>query len=872
MITIFKLKQNNENYMQTDPNNLELYSGITEKEAQVKHIKDGYNELPSSKPRSNLAIIIDVVKEPMFILLLFCSVLYLILGDLGEALMLFSFVFVVMGITLYQERKTERALEALKDLSSPRALVIRDKESKRIAGRDVVVDDILILSEGDRVPADAVLLSSNTILVDESLLTGEPIPVRKSQWDNQSEKRKPGGDDTPFIFSGTLIVQGQGIAKVTAIGVNSEIGKIGKALQSVETENTPLQKETGKLVKNIAIIGSVLCISIIVIYGISRSDWLGGVLAGITLAMAMLPEEFPVVLTLFLAFGAWRISKKHVLARKISAIETLGSASVLCVDKTGTLTLNKMTLSEISFNGDFFSTDNKVASSLPDKFHELIEYSILASSRDPFDPMERAIKIKGEELLKDTEHLHKDWNLEREYPLSSKLLAISHVWTSPDRKKLLISAKGAPEAITDLCHLGEKEIEKLKKDVAAMADNGLRVLGVAKAEFDEGKLPGNQHDYEFQLLGLIGFTDPVRPGVADSVKLCYDAGIRVVMITGDYPGTAKNIAAQIGLKNTENFITGPDLEMLTEKELSEKIKTINIFSRVVPEQKLLIVNAFKANGEIVAMTGDGVNDAPALKSANIGIAMGGRGTDVARESSSLVILDDDFSSIVRAVNQGRGIFDNLKKAMSYIISIHIPIAGMTLIPVLFNWPLLLFPMHIAFLELIIDPSCTIVFEGEREEEDVMKRPPRNPRIPIFSFKMLMSSVLMGLGILIVVLGVYIFAMSLGLQEAKVRTMSFTTLIIGNLLLIVKNRSRMNGFFKTLITPNIALRWVAGTAILFLILIIYVPFLQTLFKLQALQINELLICFAAGLLSIVWFEIISKIYKGRKRFAELSVKN
>ena len=846
--------------MQTDPNNLESYTGLTEKEAEEKLIKEGYNELPSSKPRSNFAIIIDVIKEPMFILLIACSTVYLVLGDIGEALMLFAFVLVVMGITLYQERKTERALEALRDLSSPRANVIREKESKRIAGREVVCGDILILSEGDRVPADAILLSSNTISVDESLLTGEAIPVRKSQWDNQSEKGKPGGDDTPYIFSGTLIVQGQGIARVTATGGNSEIGKIGNALQSVESENTPLQKETGKLVKNIAIIGGVLCLTIIVFYGISRSDWLGGVLAGITLAMAMLPEEFPVVLTIFLAFGAWRISKKQVLARKISAVETLGSASVLCVDKTGTLTLNKMTLTEISFDGDFFKTDNDNISSLPDKFHELIEYSILASSRDPFDPMEKAIKLKGEELVRDTEHLHKDWNLEREYSLSAKLLALSHVCTSPNRKNLLIAAKGAPEAIADLCHLEENGIQKIKEDVGKMADKGLRVLGVARAELGEGKLPDNQHDYEFQFLGLIGFTDPVRPGVSDSVKMCYEAGIRVVMITGDYPGTAKNIAAQIGLQNTENFITGPELDLLSEKELSEKIKTVNIFSRVVPEQKLLIVNAFKSNGEIVAMTGDGVNDAPALKSANIGIAMGGRGTDVARESSALVILDDDFSSIVRAVNQGRGIFDNLKKAMSYILAIHIPIVGMSLIPVLFNWPLFLFPMHIAFLELIIDPSCTIVFEGEREEKDVMKRPPRNPRVPIFSLWMIMSSVLMGLGVLIVVLGVYILAMKTGLPETKIRTISFTSLIIGNLLLIVKNRSRTKGFFKSLITPNIAQWWVAGAAIFFLILVIYVPFLQSLFKLQALGVFEFLICFAAGLVSIVWFEIISKVYK------------
>jgi P-type Ca2+ transporter type 2C len=848
--------------MKKDSNDLEGYTGLTDKEVKDKLLKEGYNELPSSKPRSNFAIIIDVIKEPMFILLISCSVVYLILGSLGEALMLFAFVFVVMGITLYQERKTERALEALRDLSSPRANVIRNKESKRIPGRDVVTDDILILSEGDRVPADSILLSSNTISVDESLLTGEAVPVRKAQWENQSEKGKPGGDDTPFLFSGTLVVQGQGIARVTATGINSEIGKIGKALQSVTSENTPLQKETGKLVKDISIIGGILFLVIIIVYGFSRSDWLGGILAGITLAMAILPEEFPVVLTIFLAFGAWRISKKHVLARRISAVETLGSASVLCVDKTGTLTMNKMTLAEISTGEDFFRTDSN--SSLPDNFHELVEYSILASSRDPFDPMEKAIKQKGEEFLNNTEHLHKDWSLEREYPLSAKLLALSHVWTSPGRNSSLIAAKGAPEAIADLCHLNESEIKKLKNEVIRMSGKGLRVLGVAKAEFGQGNLPNSQHDYIFHFLGFIGFTDPVRPGVAESVALCHEAGIRVVMITGDYPGTAQNIAVQIGMKNTENFIAGSELESLTESELSEKIKTINIFSRVVPEQKLSIVKAFKINGEIVAMTGDGVNDAPALKAANIGIAMGGRGTDVARESSSLVILDDDFSSIVAAVNQGRSIFDNLKKAMSYIISIHIPIAGMSLIPVLFNWPLFLFPMHIAFLELIIDPSCTIVFESEPEEKDIMKRSPRNPRVPIFGFRMIMKSVLMGAGVMGVVMGVYIFAMNSGYPDSKVRTMAFTTLIIGNLLLIVKSRSRTSGFFKSLITRNVAQWWVSGLAVFFLMLVINVQFLQSLFKLQSLTIYEILICFAAGLLSIVWFGIVTILYKSNPK--------
>lgn len=846
--------------MSSDSNSPDSYTGITGREAADKLTKNGYNELPSSKPRSNFAIVLDVLKEPMFLLLIGCSTIYLVLGDMGEAVMLFTFVLVVIGITLYQERKTERALEALRDLSSPRALVIRDGVSKRIAGREVVNEDIIIISEGDRVPADAVLLSSNTISVDESLLTGEPVPVRKAQWDKTTLNGKPGGDDTPFLFSGTLVVQGQGIAKVTATAINSELGKIGKALQSLVPENTPLQKETGSLVKKLAILGAVLCIVVIVVYGITRHDWIGGILAGITLAMAMLPEEFPVVLTIFLAFGAWRISKKRVLARRMSAIETLGSASVLCVDKTGTLTMNRMTLSEVYADGDLYKTDNEDVKQLPEKFHELVEYSILASAKDPFDPMDKAIRVKGEELLKGTEHLYPDLTLEKEYPLSAKLLALSHVWQSADKKNILIAAKGAPEAIVDLCHFDEAGFKKLSGEVVTLANKGLRVLGVAKAEFKETAFPDNQHDYKFKFLGLIAFSDPVRAGVADSVKLCYDAGIRVVMITGDYPGTAKNIGEQIGLKDFDKSITGPELDAISDSDLREKIKSVNIFSRVVPEQKLKIVNAFKANGEIVAMTGDGVNDAPALKASNIGIAMGGRGTDVARESSSLVILDDDFSSIVGAVKQGRNIFDNLKKAMSYIISIHVPIAGLSMVPVLFNMPLILFPMHIALLELIIDPSCTIVFEGEKEEKDIMNKPPRDPRIPIFGFNMITSSVMMGFGVMIIVLAIYFFALKSGLPETEIRAMAFATLITGNLLLIVKNRSRTKSFFGSLLSPNKAQWWIIGLALFFLASVVYVPFLQSLFKLGALNVTELSICFGAALLSVLWFEAVSKIYK------------
>ncbi len=661
----------------TEPIAINNISGLSEAEATQKLQEDGYNEIPSAKKRSILAITFDVVKEPMFLILVACGIVYLILGDLQEALMLLGFVFMVMGITFYQERKTERTLEALRDLSSPRALVIRDGEPKRLPGREVVRGDMVIISEGDRVPADAVLLSCTNFSVDESLLTGESVAVRKVPCDAPIDMGCPGGDDLPFVYSGTLVVQGQGIACVRATGRHTELGKIGKALQTIDIEGTALQKETGRLVRNLAIIGLSLCIVVVVVYGLTRGDWLKGVLAGLTMAMAILPEEFPVVLTIFLALGAWRISHKQVLTRRVPTVETLGAATVLCVDKTGTLTQNRMSIDRLVVNTDSWTVSEHQKNPLPEEFHELFEVSILASRPDPFDPMEKALKELGLHYLKETEHLHDDWQMLREYPLSRELLSFAQVWQAADQRGYLVAAKGAPEAIADLCHLGEAEINQLNHQVHSLASQGLRVLGVAKAAFHSPTLPDEQHEFPFQFIGLLGFADPVRPGVPGALKECYRAGIRVIMITGDYPTTAMSIARKIGLSAKNGCITGAELEGIDDATLQKRIKTVNIFARVVPEQKLRLVNALKNNGEVVAMTGDGVNDAPALKAAHIGIAMGGRGTDVAREASALVLLDDDFSSIVQAVKLGRRIFDNLKKAMAYIFAIHVPIAGLS---------------------------------------------------------------------------------------------------------------------------------------------------------------------------------------------------
>jgi Ca2+-transporting ATPase len=839
----------------TTPFDINTITGLSEQEAAARLKREGFNELPSSKQRGIFAIAFDVVREPMFLLLVACGAIYLIIGDVREAIMLLGFVFVVIGITLYQERKTERALEALRDLSSPRALVIRDGKQRRIAGREVARGDVLVLNEGDRVPADAALLSCANLSVDESLLTGESASVRKTSRDEVSAMSRPGGDGLPFVYSGTLVVRGQGTATALATGVNTEMGKIGKALQSLELEETPLQRETGKIVRNLAIIGLFMCSLVVIVYGLTRGDWLNGVLAGITLAMALLPEEFPVVLTVFLALGAWRISRKRVLTRRVPAVETLGAATVLCVDKTGTITENRMSVSALYSRGAFYDVDYLTEKTIPERCHELVEFSILASQKDPFDPMEKAFKELGSHYLAHTEHLHDDWTLVREYPLSNSLLALSHVWKSPKGDEYVIAAKGSPEAIADLCHCDASRTQEIAHAIELMANGGLRILGVAKAYFKVTDLPGEQHDFTFEFLGLVGLADPVRSGVAGAVKECHAAGIRVVMITGDYPGTAANIAGQIGLQNIDQSITGPELDSMDEERLRDRIRTVNIFARVVPEQKLRIVNALKGIGEVVAMTGDGVNDAPALKAAHIGIAMGGRGTDVAREASALVLLDDDFSSIVQAVRMGRRIFDNLKKAVAYIFAVHVPIAGMSLIPVLFKWPLVLLPMHIVFLELIIDPACSVVFEAEPEEADVMTRPPRRPDAPLFGKRTVILSLLQGMSVLSMLVLVYVISLKRGQSEEDSRALTFTTLIIANLGLIFVNRSWSRTVLATLRSPNTALWWVTGGAVVFLGLALYVPFLRDLFRFSVLHPFDIFICITAGVMSIVWFEVL-----------------
>jgi Ca2+-transporting ATPase len=579
--------------------------------------------------------------------------------------------------------------------------------------------------------------------------------------------------------------------------------------------------------------------------------------------MAMLPEEFPVVLTVFLVIGAWRISQQQVLTRNASAVETIGAATVLCTDKTGTLTLNRMTVKSLFVSGQFYDISYDAGQILPESFHQIVEFSILASQIDPFDPMEKAFKALGEHFLAATEHLHADWMLQKEYPLSEKLLALSRVWRSPNGRDYVIAAKGAPEAIADLCHLSAEHQTALELHISALAERGLRVLGVAKAQFRPAELPAEQHEFAFEFLGLIGLDDPVRPTVRQAVQECYDAGIRVIMITGDYPGTARNVAESIGLVPRDEIITGPELEKIDDRALQERIKRVCIFARTMPEQKLRLVKALKANGEVVAMTGDGVNDAPAIKAADIGVAMGKRGTDVAREASSLVLLDDDFSSIVHAVRLGRRIYDNIKKAMGYILAIHIPIAGVTLLPVLFNWPLILLPIHIAFLELIIDPISSVVFEAEPADSNVMRRAPRDPSAPLFTRLQLSVNLVQGISVLIIVLLIYVGVTAYGLSENQARTMAFVTLVVANLCLVLSKRSWSETFIDSMRRSNRALWYVAGGAIFFLAAAVYLPSLQAIFLFAPISPSATLVSAAAGLSSLIAFEAAKMVFRRRE---------
>ncbi|MBS1622893.1 MAG: cation-translocating P-type ATPase [Bacteroidetes bacterium] len=829
-------------HLSTTLNCASMAKGLSAAEASEKLKTHGYNELPSSRPKSILRIAWEVMKEPMFLLLISCAVLYMVLGDYKEGSMLLSSILIIIFITFYQYQKTEKALDALKKLSAPRALVIRDGQEVRIAGREIVPGDLIIVNEGDRIPADARLEEATNLTIDESLLTGESLPISKSV--------SPAAQDAHgLVYSGTLVVQGRGLAAVFATGQDTQFGQIGKSLESIEQDTTRLQKEMSVLIRNLFIIGAVISLGVVAAFYFTRGDLLHSLLSGLAAAMAILPEEFPVVLTVFLALGAWRLSRQNVLTRKPSAIETLGSATVLCSDKTGTITQNRMEVAAL-YDGQ--------AMVLREAFMQQSAIRVLAcafyaSPQNSVDPMEQAFRRAFEQFT--PEHAASD--LVREYPFSRQLLAMTRVLRGADGCHAY--CKGAPEEVFRLCHMTDAAAAQLLAVVRQMAEKGYRVIAAASCDVLSDALPDTQPGFGFTFVGLLGLADPVRPEVPQAVRECQEAGIKVVMITGDFPATAKSIASQAGIDTGGEVLSGDELKAMTDAELQARISRVNIFARVVPDQKLRIVKAFMANNEIVAMTGDGVNDAPALKAADIGIAMGSRGTDVAREASSLVLLDDNFASIVAAIRLGRRIFDNLQKAMSYVMAIHIPIIGLALLPAFFtSLPLLLMPLHIVFMELIIDPVSSVAFETEPEEKGIMSRPPRNPAERFFGWRRIAASILRGLLLLAAVMTVYFLSIREGHSDGEVRAIAFSSLIIGNVFLILTSLSRTRSFVSVILERNIAALSIMAVALTMLALVTLVPALERLFSFDYPGFRHFAISIAAASAMLLLLEIVKLI--------------
>lgn len=763
-------------------------SGLAQTQAQALLAMHGPNELEARRRRGWWPSLAGVLREPMFLLLVACSLLYFTLGEWREASALSASVLMVMGITLVQERRTERALDALGELASPRALVLRDGLRQSIDARELVPGDIILLAEGDRVPADGLLLSADNLMVDESLITGESLPAAKQA---SALGADLGPDRTGMVFAGSLAVQGHAVARVTATGPGSEIGRIGHALNTIRREPTPLQAATGRLVRKLAVAVLAMAVAMALVLGFTRGNWTDATLSAVAWAMALLPEEFPVVLTIFLAIGAWRISRQRVLTRRMPALESLGAATVLCVDKTGTLTENRMQVVRlVGADGSLQALDAAGdAAALQDSTREVLRLAGLASGADSADPMEQAIhaacrdaslpaRAAGEAAL-------------REYPLSPQLLVVAHAWPqadAPDGPDALIAMKGAPEAIARLCRLQPDQAAAMRATVAELAEGGLRVLGVARGQAPAQALPDQLEGHAFAFIGLLALADPVRAEVPEAIRRCRQAGIRVIMVTGDFPGTAASIARAAGIDGTGECLTGAEIDSLEEADLCERLRRVQVVARAVPAQKLRIVRALQRNGEVVAMTGDGVNDAPALRAADIGIAMGGRGTDVAREAADLVVTDDRFSSIVEAIATGRRIFANLTQACGYLVAVHIPIAGLCLLPVLGGGPLILLPIHIAMLELMVDPACSVAFEAEPSEADAMSRPPRRQRGSLFGDAGVLPWVVRGLLVLGSVLAAYAAAQAAGAPIELVRTAAFGMLVLGNVALLLSYRT------------------------------------------------------------------------------------
>lgn len=796
--------------------------GLTTSEVEASRKLHGANELSEKKKPSLISQIWDVIKEPMLLLLVAAGLISFLIADLLEAGMLFAMVMIVIAISVYQTGRTEKALATLRDLSAPSANVIRNGEIVLIPSREVVVGDILVLQAGDRVSADGYLVESHQLTADESLLTGESLPVAKSV--------------DQGVFAGSLITSGSALAEVTLIGEKTSFGTIGAHLRDIESVKTPLQQEIASLVKLLATFAFVAVGLVTFLYYLTRSDLAGGLLVGIAAAMSMIPEEFPVVLSVFMAMGAWRLAQSAVISRKPMVIETLGAATTICVDKTGTLTLNHMSVTDITNDsGVQVKRDSSEFASIAIALAE-------ACAPNATDPMDKAIL----ELTNPSE------NILRHIPIEDTLLVMGNIYAN---NKVVI--KGAPELVMEMCGLDADERRVHELNLEAAANRGMRVLAVAT-----GTLADTDHDLRkgtYTFVGMASFSDPVREGVIEAINDCNTAGIKVIMITGDHPNTAAWIATSIGIP-AENILTGKDIDDIHQSELAAKAAQTRVFARMLPHHKLRLVQALKANNEIVAMTGDGVNDAPALKAADIGIAMGKRGTEVAREAASLVIADDDFATIVRGIRQGRGIYSNLRKAMVYILAIHVPLLGLALTPVLNSaWSILLLPIQIAFIELIIDPACSVVFESEQFDPNGMKQPPRKRNERILNQKTVLTAFMQGVSVLVSLLALYFYLLSTPISDESIKSIVFVALVCSNLMLILINRSWVLSIWQTLRSrKNPTIKWIFSIAIVLLVAFIQFPLTREIFGFGVMNANQWMLGFTAGVLPLLWFEGYKKL--------------
>ena len=836
-------------------------AGLTTGQVKKLQAEFGRNELTPQKKKNILYEILKALSEPMFILLIVAAVIYFLLGQPRDGAIMLVFVLGIISIDVIQEWKTDKTLEALRDLSAPHVRVIRDGEEKTISSTDLVPGDLMLIAEGVKIPADGEIVRLSDLCVDESSLTGEAEGVWKAVA-APSKREQPDTWRRDYCYAGTSVIQGSAMVLVDKIGAATEYGKIGTDVANAPENPTPLQRQTGRLVKLCAGIAAVLFALVGCVTWLNIPDHLfkdrliESILSGVTLAMAMIPEEFPVILTVFLSMGAWRLAKKQSLVRKLPAVETLGAVSVLCVDKTGTITMNRMSVRETW--------------AIDDDEKRLNEIMGMGCETDAYDPMEKAMLAHCESLGITRGQLFSG-KLVMEYPFTNEAKMMGHVWKQEGG--IIVAAKGSPEKILRLCGLTDEEKNAVQTRLDRMSRQGLRVIAVGQMELSSvDSIPKTLPDCSLRLCGLVGLADPPRESVKEDIRRCTQAGVRVVMITGDNGMTASSIARQVGIPNCEKIITGDELDRMTDEELRERVRDVSIFSRVVPEHKMRVVKAFRDNGEVVAMTGDGVNDAPALKYADIGIAMGKRGSEVSREAADLILLDDNFSTIVETIRDGRRIYDNIKKAVGYVFTIHIPIAFASLLAPLLNINpsnLMLLPLHVVLLELIIDPTCSIVLERQPAERNIMERAPRDPNEKIVDAAGLAKSLLQGIAVFAASFGTYLAVLQMNPQSnaPAARSMGLAIIFLSNLLLVQVNSSSTNFVFqsiKRLVKDKVMWAITAGT-VLGLLLILYTP-ISTFLKVAPLTGLQFLAVIGISLAAVLWFELV-KFAKYMKRRRE-----